>query len=205
MRARILIVSLLAVLVPASAWACLNAMTLSGDEAVRKIKKAEKLLARGKNAKAARLLNRHRIRFSDQRLRRRANIIRATASIRQRSRVELATQNLARLYEESEHDPVLMARYAEALALDDARRARSRELLEDLAKRDLMPDAFAYRALATLRHRDHDGAGRDKALARCRKMTKRKRICRVEKSNPKAAARQKAAKPPSPRARRARH
>ncbi|MCB9548244.1 MAG: hypothetical protein H6706_20695 [Myxococcales bacterium] len=59
-------------------------------------------------------------------------------------------------------DPVVVALDAEA------RGAAGTDALEDLARRDLMPDAWAWRALAAGRAHRGDAAGRDAALTRCR-------------------------------------
>ncbi len=54
---------------------------------------------------------------------------------------------------------------AEALAADDYQRNRARDMLRDLAARDLMPSARGYAMLAQL---EGDAALRDAALGRCR-------------------------------------
>ena len=58
-------------------------------------------------------------------------------------------------------------------------RAKALAMLSGLEKRDLMPDAMAYVALATLHHRLGDRKASKAALQRCRKMTKHRGICRV--------------------------
>jgi hypothetical protein len=197
MRVRVLLMSLFLIALPSAAWACLNAMMLEGNEAVKQVKKAEKLLVRGKLDQARRLVNPMRYEFVDEGLDRRAQIVRATVDIRvpkarrNKYMLEGAQKTLAGFHASFKNDPVIAARFAEALAVDGRDNKRSRQMLEDLAKRDLMPDAYAYRTLARLRNSAGEGEGAKQALARCRKMTKRKAICSLEdpKSSRKRAKR----------------
>ncbi len=64
-------------------------------------------------------------------------------------------------------DPVARARYAEALARYEARRAEARTILAEIAAADVMPDAWGYRVLAELSDRTGDAAARDQAISRC--------------------------------------
>ena len=75
-------------------------------------------------------------------------------------------------------DPVQMAHYAEALARFPDHRAQALQLLHDLATRDLMPDAWAYRTLAELLRGTDDTASAE-AAAHCRERAGRhaSRIC----------------------------
>lgn len=75
-------------------------------------------------------------------------------------------------------DPIATAHFAEALGALPERRAEGIRLLSDLAARDLVPDAWAYRALANMMNAAAD-PGRDQAVQRCRDRAGRqaRRIC----------------------------
>lgn len=62
---------------------------------------------------------------------------------------------------------VLSTQLAEALATDPYQRARARDILNDLATRDLMPTARGYTVLAKLEGDRGDAAARDAAMHRC--------------------------------------
>ncbi len=82
------------------------------------------------------------------------------------------------LVEAKPDSPSLIALYAEALAaIDHPREARI--LLEDLAARDLVPDATAWLTLAELREQRRDEAGAASARHRCRTVAKYVRVCGV--------------------------
>ncbi len=68
--------------------------------------------------------------------------------------------------------PPLLARLAEAQARIPAVRPAARATLEQLARRDLVPDAEAWAALADLRGEVGDAAGQKAALERCRKLAR---------------------------------
>ena len=62
----------------------------------------------------------------------------------------------------------LRAQLAEAMAKRPATRAAALAMLEGLAAKDLLPDAWAHRTLAELYQRLGNTAARDRALARCK-------------------------------------
>tara|TARA_R110002073_G_scaffold336577_1_gene535918 strand:+ start:1436 stop:2026 length:591 start_codon:yes stop_codon:yes gene_type:complete len=74
-------------------------------------------------------------------------------------------------------NPRFVARLAEAYAYYPKRKAEARALLEDLAERGLMPDAFAYATLAQVRYDLGDRPGAREAIASCKKLDARKRLC----------------------------
>jgi hypothetical protein len=65
-------------------------------------------------------------------------------------------------------DPLARARYAEAQSHLPDLEGEALATLTDLANRDLVPDAWGWRALATIRERRGETGPRDQALARCR-------------------------------------
>jgi hypothetical protein len=195
---KIITVALL-VSLPSLAIPCINATLLRGDKATKRVKLAETLLEQGKHEQAAQTVDSRRYEFEDKALARRAEIIYMVGTLRGNSyRAEHAFNVLQDLLRATPDDPYLSARVAEALVwradyrgsglagakpLDEggARRLHGDafSMLLDLDKRDLMPDAMAHATLALLHHRNGDAAARDTSLQRCRKMTKRRAICKV--------------------------
>jgi hypothetical protein len=180
MKLRILVLSL-AVLVatPVIAWACGNPILLAGDEAVKRVKQAEKLLEREKYKEAASKVAPYSYEFTDPALQKRATLVYAVASLRQGHD---RTDELEDLHAQDADSPVIQARYAESLwrfAEKDDQRKKAGELIEDLVARDLVPDAYGWVTAATVRAKAGDEAGRDDALAKCRAIAKKKSICRV--------------------------
>jgi hypothetical protein len=76
-------------------------------------------------------------------------------------------------------DPVLAALYAEGLSLLPNQQKAARRLFEDLAARELLPDAAGWAALARLRLRSGDHAGAAGAVARCRQMARDPAVCPI--------------------------
>lgn len=64
-------------------------------------------------------------------------------------------------------EPLARARFAEALARFEARREEARTILGELARTDVMPDAWGYRVLAELADRRGDTVTRNDAITRC--------------------------------------
>ncbi|MBN8614698.1 MAG: hypothetical protein J0L92_29125, partial [Deltaproteobacteria bacterium] len=64
-------------------------------------------------------------------------------------------------------EPLARARLAEALARFEPRRDEARTILGELARTDVMPDAWGYRVLAELSDRTGDTATRNVAITRC--------------------------------------
>jgi hypothetical protein len=74
-------------------------------------------------------------------------------------------------------DPGSQTELAEALSLRDAGRGEAREILEDLAKRDLVASPDGYAVLAALRARSGDRRGEQAALERCHKLAGKAERC----------------------------
>jgi hypothetical protein len=197
-----------AVLVPAPAGACGNAVAVTKRQAVRYVKKAEKSLAQGADDRAlayatgalafvhakGRRTARGQAAIEADPLWDRARRIVATAHLRsggewepfrqwvrpqrdpaaRQASVDAAAAELARQRAASGDDVHLTALHAEAMAAK-GEKEKARALLLDLVERDLMPDAWAWLALARL---ESDPERRTEALMRCRKATRTKAICR---------------------------
>jgi predicted Zn-dependent protease len=121
--------------------------------------------ARGINAAIERVVAVAIVRLEgrvDARWRHRPN---ADPSARRQS-LTLALQMLEAQRRARADDPMLTARYAEALAALD-RQAEARRLLIQLDDADLMPDADAYRVLAVLSEHAGDRARRNAAVDAC--------------------------------------
>ncbi|MBX7196197.1 MAG: hypothetical protein K1X94_29340 [Sandaracinaceae bacterium] len=65
-------------------------------------------------------------------------------------------------------EPLASARYAEALARFEPRGDEALRILTELARTDVMPDAWGYRVLAELADRRGDTTTRNDAITRCR-------------------------------------
>ena len=74
-------------------------------------------------------------------------------------------------------DPVLRARMAEALSAFPDSRAEARRMITTLVEADLVPDAETYRVLAHLEHLGGRVEARDVAVAKCKSLARRKKIC----------------------------
>ena len=174
-------VTLSVVLVPAVAWPCGNPVALSGDRAVRQIRSAEKLLARGSYAKAIAAVSEFEVAFSDAGLQRQADLIGAVAILRRDPKDrDYAVGQLERLAANAPDAPVVQARLAGALSRGSAvEQQRATTIIEDLVGRDLMPDGMAWVTAAITRAAAGDADGSTAALGRCRKVSKRKAECRL--------------------------
>jgi hypothetical protein len=87
-----------------------------------------------------------------------------------RANLEWATRTLRAVATARHDDPAARTELAEALARVDTTREEARHILEDLAGRDLITSPEGYAALADLRERAGDDAGRRAALERCKTM-----------------------------------
>jgi hypothetical protein len=167
--------------------ACMNAVQLEGNSAVRRIAKAEKELEAGKLNEAKRTLAPHKFRFSDTGLQRRATLVLSAVEFRGAgaspanyavqsyiSELERALKN-----KKDKDNPLLLSRLAEGYMLDRKTMDKARLILNDLNSRDLMPDAFGFRNLAILRAANDDLKLAEVALTSCRTMTKRKDVCNL--------------------------
>jgi hypothetical protein len=75
------------------------------------------------------------------------------------------------------NDSTISTELGEAMAQLPAKHSAAKELLEKLAKADLLATPEGYRALAVLRAAAKDDAGRTEALERCKKMAADAAIC----------------------------
>ena len=91
--------------------------------------------------------------------------------------LEWAVDTLREIDKVKKSDPASQTELAEALARVDSSRDEARTILEDLAKRDLVTSPEGYAALASLRQRAGDDAGRRAALERCRSMAHGGTVC----------------------------
>lgn len=168
----------ISLLLSGPALACLNETLLSASEARKVLKRAEQMLEDGKAAAA--LNEVEDVHVDDEALARRLARVEAVARLRS-DQLSLAISSLERQLRAAPDDPYLKARLAEGLSKTRKDRERSRkralQLLEELERGDLMPDAEAYLSLALLRQQGGDAAGADKALARCKERAKRPAIC----------------------------
>ena len=93
--------------------------------------------------------------------------------------LKFALMILKKELEAKPKDPLVQSRFAEALGRFPKRREEGRKILKGLAAKDLLPDAWAYRALAEMNHLAGDTAGRDAAISQCETRAKRrKKSCR---------------------------
>jgi hypothetical protein len=90
-----------------------------------------------------------------------------------------SVRSLRAIHASKTDDVVAQSELGEALATVDAHRGEAREILEALAKKDLLTSPEAYKALAKLRAEAGDKDGRTAALERCRAMAKDAAICKA--------------------------
>ncbi len=164
---------------PAIALACGNAMFVDGDDGVKQIMHAEKLLARGQNKRALKLVG-YQYRFESNQ-QEKVRLIRATAAFRTLKAdnylVSSGIDNLKNSLKTSNDNPLLLARLAEGYSLSKKNSAEAKTILEDLVKRDLMPDGFAFATLAKLRSQAGETESAKAAIQSCRTMIKKKSLC----------------------------
>jgi hypothetical protein len=175
MRKTVLLTAIAAALIaPSIAQACMNATEATLNDYVRVLVKAEKSLDAGRFADAKRALDQRFPRSLNDR----ALDARAVLAIRTNDTKQL--ESAARRFKakaESNKDVRFKAWLAEAqLALGQTDEARAG--LIALKEADLMPDAFAYRALAML----STGAERYELYKACRTRAKNKDICELPKA-----------------------
>lgn len=91
--------------------------------------------------------------------------------------LEWAAKALEHIQSFRKDDPALESERAEVLARLDSRRGEAREILERLAKKDLLASPTAYATLAALREKAGDSAGQNAALTRCRQMSEHPEQC----------------------------
>jgi hypothetical protein len=76
-------------------------------------------------------------------------------------------------------DPGVQSDLAEAMSKVAAHRTEAKQILEKLAKKDLIASPEAYAALAELRAEAGDSAGQKVALKRCESMAKSANVCKA--------------------------
>lgn len=179
---RILLISAALVLASAQpALPCGNPIALRGNKAVKKVKQVERWLAEGRFGKVIKALDPYAVEFADKALQRRARLLYFVATVRTglAGDYKAATEYYEKLLADDPEQPYVQARLAEVYIAEERRLDKARQILDDLVQRDLMPDGEAFAALALLRDRAGDAAGRDDALVRCRKLTRRKAACEL--------------------------
>jgi Flp pilus assembly protein TadD len=95
-----------------------------------------------------------------------------------KANLEWAVQALREIDEKRPNDPTVQADLGEALSKTAAGQAESLEILQGLARKDLMGSPHAYAALAKLRTHSGDSAGAEAAIKRCEEMSKTPGICK---------------------------
>ena len=165
---------------PNTARPCGNAVHLSLDDATVQVASAEKHLRLHHHAKVRRMASPGDFVFPNEQLGRKAKVLYWVASMRLRPTVENGKYAERELASGDRKDPQLQAWRAEALFTGRAY-GKAQALLDDLAERDLMPDAYAYRVLALLHQREGRAEAVATALERCTSMAQgKKRECDLE-------------------------
>jgi thioredoxin-like negative regulator of GroEL len=171
-----LVVAALAAIValPCPADACHNAVQWTVDDYVRVVMRAEKQLEAGRFGAAKKTIGRRR--YPTAALQQRAEDVRAVLALRMNDSkaLEAAAQRFAARSEKTPKDVRFRAWLAEAM-LATGKRDEARAILVELKERDLMPDAYAYLALAKL----SSGTERFELWKQCRNRAKNKSICEL--------------------------
>jgi hypothetical protein len=159
--------------------ACINGTIIHQDEVVRRVRLAERALEDGDARRARNLLSV----AADDHLQAelhvlyRWNTLAAVAAMRVGDG-RTAEKTFRELVKARKDDPVARAWLAESLADRTGGAAvEAWQIFADLVARDLVPDGFAWSAIARLRHRKGDVAGRDEAVKRCRLVAANKKTC----------------------------
>lgn len=151
---------------------------MSTSKARKVIAQAERALEDGKPDRALELLD--NVSVQDDALDRRLARVVAVARLRT-NQVSQAASILKGLLRQTPDDPYLKTRMAEALSLwrkdREKNQKEARDILEELAKGDLIPDAEGYLALARLRAEAADGSGSEKALQQCKQRARSASLC----------------------------
>lgn len=104
-----------------------------------------------------------------------------TAEQRQKN-LDFASHALRQINDIKKDDPSAQTDLAEALAQIPEHRNEARQILEGLAKKDLIASPEGYAALAELRSLAGDAQGQKLALERCAKMAKSSATCAADGS-----------------------
>lgn len=178
------------------AWACGNPVFYETSKATKLIADAERALERNQPKRAARLFPEWAMiegpsssnakefprpdALPSTPLEWRLQLLRATAWLRT-ERVAMGQAWLVRVKDRPEaQSPEYRARFAEAFVSDGnpERVKEARAIIEHLASKDLVPDAFAWHTLAIARRAAGDAAGAKLADDRCRAVAKVTTICK---------------------------
>lgn len=168
-----------------SAFACKNSIAAVEERMVQLLSEADTDLREGRHGAAMQLMLQHHPdlktatdpdRFTS-RARRifAAGLVRvdglaslrgfdASTSAERRANLEWAVATLRSIDERQQNNPAIQAELAEALSTLPEHQQEALAMLEDLARRDLVPNPWAYRALARLRRLTGDEAGERAAL-----------------------------------------
>jgi hypothetical protein len=94
--------------------------------------------------------------------------------------LEWAVGTLRSVNEIKKDDPAAQTDLAEAMSKVEKYQSEAREVLERLAKKDLIATPEGYAALAKLRSKAGDSAGKKLAMQRCEAMAKTATVCKVQ-------------------------
>jgi hypothetical protein len=167
---------------PTAARACLNAVEETRARvSPREIEAAQRALAERRDFDALDLLRKIMVnRSAPPRVARRIELLAQVATMRCESAVGqvnfAAYADWLHARRGEKEDPYLLAREAEAL-VGDRRDSEASTILEDLAARDVMPDAPAWQVLADVRARAGNSATADEARATCGRLAARPEVC----------------------------
>lgn len=168
-----------------SAVACRNSVAAAEDSMVQLLSEADGHLRDGRPGAAIQLTMQHHpdlktVKNGDRFISRAQRIFAAAlvrmdglAGVRgfeastcgeRRANLEWAVATLRSLDERQKNNPAIQAELAEALSTLPEHQQEALDKLEGLARRDLVPNPYAYRALARLRRLTGDEAGERAAL-----------------------------------------
>jgi hypothetical protein len=169
------------------AYPCINEV-MSKDESIKLVAKVESALEIADYKTAGTAMGRHHA-VRDPQLQFRLTDASALIALRARPSEPMSQSTREWTLEHFEEraklkDVKFKAWLAEALEAN-GKTERALQILQDLKKRDLMPDAFAYLTLARLSAKAEE---RDAALASCKTRAKNKAICTLAPAGAKAAA-----------------
>lgn len=94
--------------------------------------------------------------------------------------IDWSIASLRALNAQKKDDPAMETDLAEALSKSSAHKKEAREILERLAKKDLVASPEGYAALARLRAESGDAAGQKVALKRCEAMADVDAVCTAQ-------------------------
>ncbi len=94
-----------------------------------------------------------------------------------KTNLDWAVKTLREVAKAKKDDPASRTELAEALAKVDSSKTEARQILEELAQKDLITSADGYATLAALRDSAGDQDGKRAALERCKTMAHSSGIC----------------------------